>query len=281
MTQQECVDFATHFVETSPGNLISPEIAISGASVGLRMYDAPLIGYASADDPLFDALRNPEAIGPHFLLPRDWLPGAKTVLSIFLPFTQSVREGNRTDKREPGEGWLHARFEGQAFLLALSRAMQAHLAEAGHAAVLPALDPRFFSQSQTAKKPEITSLLFTSNWSERHIAYVCGLGTFGLSKGLITEKGVAGRLTSLITDLELPPTPRAYEGLYDYCTMCGKCVVNCPAEAISKEKGKEHPPCCAFLDGTIERYAPRYGCGKCQVSVPCEFRIPAAKFRRA
>ncbi len=58
---------------------------------------------------------------------------------------------------------------------------------------------------------------FGSNWSERHVAYISGLGTFSLSKGIITEKGMAGRLISLVTDAPLPPTPRAYTELYEYC----------------------------------------------------------------
>ena len=36
-----------------------------------------------------------------------------------------------------------------------------------------------------------------STWSERHVAYVSGLGTFGLSGGLITAKGQAVRLGSV------------------------------------------------------------------------------------
>ncbi len=39
------------------------------------------------------------------------------------------------------------------------------------------------------------------------MAYISGLGTFSLSKGIITEKGMAGRLISLVTNAALPPTP--------------------------------------------------------------------------
>ena len=115
---------------------------------------------------------------------------------------------------------------------------------------------------------------FTSNWSERHVAYVCGLGTFSLSKGLITERGVSGRFGSVVTDAPLPVTKRRYTGLYDYCLMCGACVRNCPAQAISLEHGKSHHLCCSYFDTLREKYAPRFGCGKCQVNVPCERRIP-------
>ena len=73
---------------------------------------------------------------------------------------------------------------------------------------------------------------------------------------------------------QLPPTPRRYRGVYDYCTRCGACVRRCPARAISLETGKDQLACWTFLNRTKLRCAPRYGCGKCQVAVPCERRIP-------
>ena len=47
-----------------------------------------------------------------------------------------------------------------------------------------------------------------SDWSERHIAYVAGQGTFSLSDGFITERGIAHRCGSVVIDLKLPPSPR-------------------------------------------------------------------------
>ena len=115
---------------------------------------------------------------------------------------------------------------------------------------------------------------YIPSWSERHAAFACGLGTFGLSKGLITEKGVCGRFGSIITDLELPPDERNYKEVYEYCNMCGVCITHCPVNAISLDKGKNSSLCSKFLDEVREKHAPRYGCGKCQVSVPCESGIP-------
>ena len=114
-------------------------------------------------------------------------------------------------------------------------------------------DPRFW-KSETPKGIELPDYGFTSNWSERHIAFVCGLGTFGLSRGLITKAGIAGRFASLVTDLEFEPVLREYDGLYDYCTNCGACIRRCPVNAISFEKGKAHEPCASFLDYTCLLY---------------------------
>lgn len=146
------------------------------------------------------------------------------------------------------------------------------LVQAGEQAVYPAADPRFGMVES-----------FASNWSERHAAYICGLGTFGLSKGLITEKGMAGRFGSVITTAQLPATKRRTDDPFADCTMCGKCARNCPAGAIDPAKGiingKDHEKCSAYLKTcTYPPHGPharvRYGCGKCQVGVPCECGRP-------
>jgi len=145
----------------------------------------------------------------------------------------------------------------------------------GFAALSPMVDPRLSRHSPlTADKTE--QGFYTSNWSERHTAYAAGLGTFGLSKGLITRKGVAGRFLSVITAAVFQPDARPYTGIYDYCNNCGVCSANCPASAISKEKGKNHYLCSEFLESTRAKHAPRFACGKCQVKVPCEEKAPNA-----
>ena len=120
----------------------------------------------------------------------------------------------------------------------------------------------------------VNETTFSSNWSERHAAYAAGLGTFGLSKGLITEKGIAGRFASIIIDAEAAPDERKYTGIYDYCTMCGACVRRCPGQAITLEEGKNHNICNTTVNTLSAPHAPRYGCGLCQTKVPCESRIP-------
>jgi len=45
----------------------------------------------------------------------------------------------------------------------------------------------------------------SSNWSERHIAYAAGMGTFSLNDAFITEKGIAIKLLSVVTELEIFP----------------------------------------------------------------------------
>ena len=120
----------------------------------------------------------------------------------------------------------------------------------------------------------INEKTFSSRWSERHAAFVCGLGTFGLSKGVITRKGTAGRFTSIIIPDRIEPDTRAYTGIYEWCVRCGACARRCPAEAITLEEGKDHNKCYAFQLKTGKLFYPRYGCGLCQTKVPCEARAP-------
>jgi len=269
MDKQGIVKIAQEFVQKSEFNYLSKETALSEELVGMKIFEEPIFAFGSADDDGFNLLKDPSAIGEHFLLPSEWLPAANTVISYFLPFTDEVIKGNKTDKHWPSNEWLHGRIEGQSFVNSLSRYINSELINAGYQSIVPALDKRFWS----SKEDQILRS-FSSNWSERHVAFVCGLGTFGLSKGIITRKGMAGRLGSVVTELKLEPDEKNYKDIYEYCSMCGACAKKCPVNAISLENGKNHKLCSDFLDITAEKYKPRYGCGKCQVGVPCERKIP-------
>lgn len=265
----------TDLIRTDPGNFVAPEDAIRPELSGLRLYDDPLLAVGAADDPLFAQLRQSQILHPQALLPTDFLPNCRSVISFFLPFTQEVRRSNRESRDQPSDQWLHARIEGQLRVATASQRLCDLLRQAGGEALSPANDPRCRELAP-----------YTFSWSERHAAYICGLGTFGLSRGLITAKGMAGRFGSVLTSLELPPTPRDYSDRYQYCTRCGQCARNCPAQAIDPaqepDAAKDHRVCGPFVAATQRppqgaSGRQRYGCGKCQVSVPCENRIPGRK----
>lgn len=270
MDKHDLIKIAEDFIMSSEDNYISGEIAISESLIGMKIFDAPIFAFASANDESFMQLNEPSVIGEHFMPPGQWLPQCKTVISFFLPYSKSVREGNKNKGSWPSDEWLHGRIEGQALINKLSVYLKSELEKRGYDSIIPNLDDRFWSN--TGSKPDKPK--FTSNWSERHVAFVCGHGTFGLSMGLITQRGMAGRFGSIVTKLQLPPSKRLYEKIDEYCSMCGSCVKNCPVNAITIEGGKDHSLCSRFLDATKKKYKPRYGCGKCQVGVPCEFEIP-------
>lgn len=282
MTNKELIDLITDFVETSPENHVSEPDTIYPNLAGLKIYDAPLFGFASADDELFTTVFKKEGvIHPEYMAPMEWLPGAKTVISFYLPFTREVRKSNRCKadlpynselKQSCSAQWLHARIEGQIFLNKVTDLIQAALENEGFKAFCP---------TTSGKLRMISS--YISNWSERHAAYAAGLGTFGLSKGLITAKGMAGRFGSVITDAHFYPTPRPYSDPFEYCSMCGACMAKCPVGAIDVTKGcalgKDQQRCdCYISEHRLPPHGPeqriRYGCGKCQCGVPCESAIP-------
>lgn len=261
---------AAGFMEDSPENYVRKDVALRPDLAGMRMFETPLMAVAVAGDPLFAQLQNLEAVGPLFMPPGSWLPGAQSVISFFLPFTGAVIAANQNQPKEVPPEWLHGRFEGQNALNAMTVRIQSLLEEAGYAALIPSMDKRF----RSGQKDTPGTTAYTSTWSERHVAFVCGLGTFGLSRGLITRHGMAGRFGSIITDMALEPDTRPYSRYDEYCTYCGECAGRCPVHAIDAQSGKDMAACAAFQQETREKHAPRYGCGKCSVGVPCTSGIP-------
>lgn len=233
------------------------------------------MGFGSADDPLWEQFKAANAVGPLFKTSQEWLPGARSVIAFFAPFSDYVVSGNRGTPREPGSSWLCAYRWGEPFLKDGSHCIEDVLRAAGYEAFDPYASDAFTAVYRPGSTPDIGApLSFTSNWSVRHAAYVCGLGTFGLSKGLITRHGTAGRFGAVITTADFVPDERKYSGLYDWCVTCGKCAQNCPAHAISREHGKNHEACLAWLEEVEKRYPLCDACGKCQTAVPCERKAP-------
>ena len=278
MDKKEIFDLISELYHSQGESILPASADIVPEYVGLRLFDAPVVGFASAEDPLFELYKKPGVIGPWHMSPREWLPGAEMVISLFFPITKEIRESNAREQELASLPWLYARIEGQAFIGRYMQALAEKFREAGAAACVPQGDPRWQSVKNgegIEGYDEMTPETFGSRWSERHAAYICGLGTFGLSKGLITKRGIAGRFASVVTDLAFEPDPRPYTGVYDYCIHCGACVARCPVGAIDPVKGKDHVICSQCLDRSRELFRPRYGCGLCQTGVPCEDRDPS------
>ena len=274
MKLQTITEELARFIAEHPNNGIQASYALDQELVGMPFFEAPLLGCAVAGDPIFLQFQNdPAIIGPMFQRPEQWLPGARSVISIFLPFTKEIRDSNVEPLEEPSDAWLHGRKEGQEFMMEVCQQVAGWLREEGYEAVIPAGHPDF----RTKRDPDRLALgqpMFTSNWSERHVAFAAGLGTFSLTKHLITEKGVCGRFGSVITTAPLESTPRPYTTPYEYCTFCGACVRRCPVNAIDVTTGKDMVACATFTDKHKVTYAPRHGCGKCQLKLPCTAKRP-------
>ncbi len=249
-----------------------------------KYWDKPLVGFAAGDDPLFKKYKT--VIGKFHLTPPEFFkkafgkkgkPPQVFVISWILPASEAVRRSNRKEKEYPSRLWAHARDFGEQFNVKLRNHIVSLLEKKGHKAVAPMNSPLF----KRVRSPKVG---FASNWSERHVAYASGLGTFSLSDGFISERGKALRIGSVITDLPLTPSLRKYPYHYGNCLYyfnktCKICASRCPAGAITA-KGHDKDKCNQYAYEFIAPLKkPEYGvsitgCGLCQTKVPCEYEIP-------
>lgn len=252
---------------------------------GEKALDAPLVAYANGDDPMFSRIKND--IGPFYWLPHEaWqlqFPNEKitapdlSVIAYILPQTEATRIDQQQATELPAERWARSRDFGEKFNCAL----RLHLAESLTAAGYPAVAPERLPGFDYRKSDKLG---IASNWSERHTAHIAGLGTFGLSDGLITAKGKAVRIGSVVAKIDLPATERSYADPYEWCLWhargkCGACIRRCPPKAINPT-GHDKEICRTYIREVTAPYAhSTFGtgatpCGLCQVKIPCEDRIP-------
>lgn len=142
------------------------------------IWDEPLIGVASATDPLFERFQDPEVVGPCHRFPEEWLPGARSVISVFLPFTGHISENYSRSQRYSAVEFSSGKWNGSKFLNVVRRALVRFAESHGASAVAPNIDPRYDSDG------------WLPFWSERHAALAAGLGTFGLHQNFISEKAL-------------------------------------------------------------------------------------------
>lgn len=257
---------------------------------GEPSWGEPEIAYACGDDPLFTRLK--ADIGPFYWTPAEAFhlaypdvtvePSALSVICYILPQTAATRRDQRTATEVPAERWARSRFHGEEFNCSLRLHLADTLTQAGSPAVAPERLAGFdYRQSERFG--------LASNWSERHTAWIAGLGTFGLSDGLITKVGKAVRFGSVIVKMALEASPRTYAGHQDWCLWhaqgtCGACMQRCPVDAITAE-GHDKQKCFAYIRNVTTPYVrEHYGtgatpCGLCQVKIPCEARVPARRNR--
>jgi epoxyqueuosine reductase len=284
VSRQFIIDLIQKFIAASPLNSMQ-----DGSSE--PAWDSALVGFSSGADQIWQQYK--EYIGAFHWTPWEVFNQHRseenvsaeqlTVISWILPQRKKVREANRRADKYPAEEWARIRVYGEEFNAALRKHVAGSLEEAGFPAVAPMLVPNW-----TIVKSQRFS--YASSWSERHAAFAAGLGTFGLCDGLITPKGKAMRAGSVVARISLKPTPRYYTGHHDYCLFyangtCGKCIDRCPARAIT-ESGHDKEKCRQHLVKSRE-YVKKtynfvgYGCGLCQVGVPCEAGIPVKAARAA
>lgn len=271
---------------------------------GGRIFDTPVIGFARGDDPIFEKFK--QVVGPEHMTPMEMWLAAKPdeddqradrlrLVSIIFPYVRRIRQASKTAREFPAEIYCVGRNFANAFMKEVLQQTVAFFRQKGFEALAAMLSPAF---EIIVKQDPIR---IYSKWSERHIAFAAGLGTFSLHEGLITAVGCNIRVASVITDAPLEATARPSDAPYANCLFyagkkCKKCAERCPAGAIT-EDGHDKLKCYLYgrriekemharlgsilkphrrvIDGQ-EQISHPVGCAFCQFDVPCMDRNPVA-----
>jgi len=234
---------------------------------GATAYRTPLVGFASAADPRFRELQR--AVEPTHYLPEEMLPGAATIVSFFLPFAPWVVEANASERYRVAREWPVAYLETNALIGRIVDHLIAALAEQGVRAAAAPATHNYDPEDLIAR------------WSHKSVAFIAGLGSFGLHRMLITDSGCAGRFGSVVTDAVIPFTtpPPKERCLYFHDGSCWECITRCPVNALGMDGSIDKHRCNHRLLGLAKVFDPQGfdvedvadACGKCAIG-PCSLQ---------
>ena len=143
-------------------------------------------------------------------------------MAFFLPFTKELAALNRKSPYVARE-WAEAYYETNLLIKLICEKLTAGLAARGVKAAWQQPTHNFDQEK------------LVSFWSHKHVAYICGAGTFGLHQMLITPYGCAGRLGSLVLDQPLAPSPGPKVGTAYLREGNALPVSSCPSGALTPE----------------------------------------------
>lgn len=248
------------------------------------MYDDMLLGFQKAEHSIFNKI--PEII-PEHLNPSDFLPEFATynsagkielsVISFAFIFNKKTVEENSSAIGYPSFSWYKSTDMFLEFTSIFREFVKGYFNSKGFRYVFP---------NTIKEKYRIIwkNGIKYSTWSERHIAYACGLGSFGLHGSLITNKGCTHRLMSMIIDQEfkrydVPDQPWNKNCLSANNIQCGECIKKCPVNSISTSS-RSIKDCLNHESIENKEAAKRFfgkeieACGLCMSGVPCSTNNP-------
>jgi epoxyqueuosine reductase QueG len=248
------------------------EEAVAKASHSGGWWRRPLLATAEIDD-RFLAL--PKIAAKDHILPRDLLPTARSLIVFFIPFKESLIRENSQGER-PCRNWGLSYVETNRLIGDISKGIADLLASEGFGSALTPATHNFDEERLMAR------------WSHKHLAFLSGLGRFGLHNLIITPMGCAGRLGSLVTEARLGETPLIETSeacLAKAGRQCGKCLSACPVAALKKD-GIERRLCWDRLKenrATLSHFSDlpesTHVCGKCAAMMPCSFKNPVMSLK--
>ncbi|MDR3076857.1 MAG: hypothetical protein LBU26_06115 [Synergistaceae bacterium] len=228
-----------------------------------NIWREPAVKYADPSAPEIAGLK--KTVCPEHYMPWDFMEEPKSIISYFLPFKPEIAASN-IDGDAPSALW------GEAYVRTneMAARLNDRLVEAAENLGFKAAVPRGAFRISDEK--------IYSRWSQRHIAWIAGHGTFGINNMLIADQGSCGRYFSVVTAL---PVETDEPARVERCMSkrdsgtCGVCVRRCPAEAFTPD-GYDRAKCMEACAGNGRKLGnPKAGvCGKCDVGLPCSFKNP-------
>jgi epoxyqueuosine reductase QueG len=228
------------------------------------LWKKPVIKYAHARRREFQELK--KIVHEEHYMPQDILKNPVAVLSYFLPFTSRVEESN-IDGDMASREWAEAYIRTNDMCSRLNEEIVLTIEDLGYRAAFPG-DAGMSSNDA-----------FKSRWSQRHIAWIAGQGTFGINNMLISSQGSCGRYFSVVTNLPVgtDEIQREPSCLYKRFGTCGVCVKRCPSGALTI-RGFDAEKCgrTCVMNARMLGMPDAHVCGKCAVGLPCSYRNPIA-----
>ncbi|MHC1722795.1 MAG: epoxyqueuosine reductase [Aminipila sp.] len=239
-------------------------------------WDEPIVGFADAKHPGITELQ--KIVSDHHAMPEQIIKNATIIIAYFVPFTQELASTNKEPGYLASPEWAKTYEETNTMFGKLNQYLIARVKDLG------------FDADVSPEASTFNQETLISNWSQRHLARLAGLGTFGINNMLITNKGCCGRYSTVVTNLDVTPDAPIEEEycLYKSKGICGICVKHCPSGALTLDgydRGKCYEVCkrnaqlykdfgSSYLteNGLDANSVGSEVCGKCLVNTPCTFK---------
>jgi len=230
-----------------------------------EMWREPIIEIISASNEKIKDLKRTVSL-EHFM-PYDILQDAKSIICFFIPFHENVVNSNINGTMASKE-WTVTYIKTNDLIKIINYKVEELMQRNGY---------------KTGKIPathNFNEKTLISNWSHRHIAYIAGIGTFGINNMLITKKGCCGRFGSIIVNYEFDnyqQTGKIKEKcLYKLNGNCGICHRRCIVNAYDNNNFNRDACYKKCLENAKYHKETGYAdvCGKCLVGLPCSLIEP-------